>query len=650
MTKERILVIDDDAYIRNACTDFLKSVGYDTLSAESGEKGVEILEGGNFNMVITDFKMPGMDGLDVLKHVKATSPNTDVIVITAHGTIENAVQAMKLGAYDYLTKNFDLDELDIIVKRCLEKQRLSAEVHELKELVNLYEVSKAISSIMGLNELLELILKLVCDTLSADGGSIMLYEPQSEELVVKVVLGKRKEIVMGRKLKIGERIAGYAARLKQTITIQGSLKHDERFAGLEEFDKIKSSMSVPLLRKSRLLGVINLNRTEKDVKFNLHDSNLLSIFAVEAAIAIENTYLFNKLEEEKEELNATFSGMADGAILTDEQLNIIRFNKSTEELLGISQKESIGRNLIQIISNFEPSVSWEEIRKKTEQTISFELVRKNGKTLFLGALATKIRDQEDNLIGQIIVIRNITDEKKEERQKMDFLALISHKLKTPLTAINGFSALLLDKSKDLLDDKITHSLQLIEKQGDLLNTLVDKLLRFSLLVSEYTSLNQKQTPADAIFEKCLKGLRNFIEINHADIIVDAEVYKLPQLWVDSMKTTEVLENLIENAIKFNDKAEKSVRITCRLFDERFVIIEVIDNGPGIPSEEQSKIFKKFYQIDEYITGQVQGVGLGLALVRQIVELHGGKVWVESKMGEGSKFSITLPIWTNQSDN
>lgn len=645
MGNERILVIDDDMYIRNACTEFLRSEGYDVSSAESGEKGIELLAGGPFHLVITDLKMPGIDGLGVLKRVKEIHPKTDVIVVTAHGTIENAVEAMKLGAYDYMTKDFDITELEMIVKRCLEKQRLSAQVSELKELVNLYEISKAISSLMGLDELLKLILTLACDTLAADGGSIMLYDTRTAELVVKVAQGTRRETVLGKRLSLGERVAGFVAREEQPIAIQGPLQDDPRFSHLEEYDAITSSLTVPLQRKGRLMGVINLYRRENPVVFGQHDIKLLSIFAVEGAIAIENTSLFNTLQQEKEELDATFAGMADGAVVVDGQLQVVRCNRAAEELLGITSAAAAGKSITRIIPHFEPSLPWNEIRFHQDGTIRFELSRTIGKSLFLGVVATAINDIENGYLGQIMVLRNVTAEKREERLKSDFLAIISHKLKTPLTTISGFSSLLAENPASPLDDKTRYALSAIKKQGDLLNLLVDKLLRFTLLISQYTQLGQERTEMGPVIDRCLKGLSFFIRNQGAEVTVDPGIAVLPALWIDGMKAGEVLENLVENAIKFNDKPKKTVRISGRVQDEKFAVIEVADNGAGIPPEEQRNIFQKFYQIDEHFTGQIEGAGLGLALVKQIVELHGGKVWVESTLGEGSIFRFTLPLFT-----
>ncbi|OGS03133.1 MAG: hypothetical protein A2339_05035 [Elusimicrobia bacterium RIFOXYB12_FULL_50_12] len=643
MEKKSILVIDDDEYIRKACVELFKSEGYEVFSADSGEGGIEVLKANPCEIVITDLKLPEMDGLAVLKHIKDNYSKTDVIMITAHGTIANAVQAMKLGAYDYVPKTFDITELDLIVKRCFEKQRLSAEISELKQLVNLYEVSKAISSIMGLDELLNLILKLSSDTLSADSGSIMLYDSKANELTVKVAIGSRKDDVINKKLSLGERIAGYSAKELKPVVIQGDVKNDPRFLGLEPYEDIKSALTAPLMRKGRLLGVINLARVEREAVFSEQDLNLLSIFAVEAAIAIENTYLFNSLEQEKEELNATFSAMADGAVVTDAGFNVMRLNNSARELLGLSETDSLDRSFIEMIPDYAPSLPWETINSDTARSVNFELSRVKGKSLFLSVMATKIAGQDKNVIGHIFVLRDITEEKKEGKQKIDFLALISHKLRTPLTAINGYSSLLLEKAKDL--DKLTRqALTTIEREGNTLNLLVDKLIRFTLLESEYTELTPERISIKKVVDTSLLGLGAFLDKNKTTVIVGEELSRLPDLMIDTAKIIEVVENIVENAVKFNDKPEKIIHINGGLADNNFVMLQVSDNGLGIPSEEHKKIFQKFYQIDEYKTGQVEGAGLGLAVVKKILELHGGSVWIESKIEKGSKFCFTLPRW------
>lgn len=639
MANEKILVIDDDTAIKQACVEFLNAQNYEVFSADSGEEGVETLKTQPCDIVITDLKMPGMSGIDVLKHVKENHPTTEVIIITAYGTIENAVEAMKMGAFNYITKTFDIDEFDLMIKRCLEKQRLSAQVSELKEVVSLYEVSKAIGSIMDLDQLLELILNLASETLSSDGGSIMLFDPKTGELTVKSAVGQRKSAVINKKLEMGERIAGLVAKDQESISVHGSVKDDPRFKLLEQYDDgIKSGISVPLLRKGKLLGIINLHRREKDVKFVQRDIDLLSIFAAQAGIAIENAYLFEDLQSEKEKLEVVFEDMADGILITDEEFNVNMLNKSAGKLLNIGQEESLSKNLAGLIPDFKPSVPWEKIREDAEKTSNFELAREKGKSFFVSVITTKITDQDRGISRRIMILRDITEEKKEEILKRNFLSLISHKLRTPLVTIVGYLPSLLKKTEKS-DTATQHILLTIKKQGELLSNLVDKLLRFTLLESEFSELHKQKAALGPIINFSVKSLKPMIDDNGVKLTMENP---LPEAFVDKMKIQEVIENLIENAIKFNNKKEKTIQISARVLDADFVQVEVADNGLGIPSEEREKIFQKFYQIEEYFTGQIEGAGLGLYLVKHIIEAHGGKIWVESEIGEGSRFCFTLP--------
>jgi len=641
MAGERILVVDDDSDIRDACVEYLQMNNYIVDGSKSGEECVELLKKDSYHIILTDLMMGKIGGIEVLKEVKKKYPQSEVIIMTAYGTIANAVEAMKLGAYDYVTKPFSIDELGLLIKRCLEKQRLAREVNELKEVVNLYEASKAMSSLMNLDQLLSLVIKLATDALGADGGSIMLYDEETGRLTVKAAAGKREAMVLGKKLDIGERIAGYAAEKIEIVKIDGSLKDDPRFRDLEEFDGIHSGITIPLLRKDKLFGIINVHRTERKEPFTKRDIDLLSIFAAQAAIAIDNASLFSTLQQEKEKIEAVFSGMEDGAIITDDRFNIIMLNSSTEKLLGVRREGCQGKNLLEFIPDFQPSIPWQELEKKEEKVVNFDLVRRKGKVLFLSAVATKIRDEQGKLLGQIMVLRNVTEERKEERVKRNFLSLISHKLRNPLTTILGYLPFLQEKM-EVLGKPVKEVLATIEKEGLALSSHVDKLLMFTLLEGEYLEMEKERVDVKSLVETALEMLDSLIKANRAEVQVESDLSDMGQVYVDKLKIRDVIESLVENAIKFNDKEEKKIRISGRSVDENFIQVEIADNGPGIPSEEQEKIFQKFYQVEEYFTGKVEGIGLGLALAKRVIEAHGGKIRVESELGKGSTFYFTLP--------
>ncbi|MFH1415147.1 MAG: response regulator [Elusimicrobiota bacterium] len=642
MDNKRILIVDDSDDARSGLMMYLGSKGYDVSEAESGEKAIELLANNEYNLVLSDLKMQNIDGIGVLTEVKKLYPKTDVIIMTAYASIETAVDAMRHGGYDYIAKPLNMDELEMLIERCLEKQNLRAEVAGLKEIVNLYEVSKGLTSVMDLEKLLDLIVKLAADTLDAEGGSIMILDDKTGELIAQAATGKREDIVRGKSLKVGERIAGYAAQVGDTVKVDGSIKDDPRFMHLEKYDGINSGISVPLLWKNKLLGVINLSRSAHKKGFTPNETDLLTIYAAQAAIAIENSSLFNGLQQEKNKLDTIFSEMGSGAIITDDKMGIIIINQRAEDILDLGRNESLKKNFMVCAGDLRPSISWEEIQSAEKDLITFELSRETGHSICIAVSLSKIKDEKGQLVNYVLVLRNITEEKKEETIKRNFLRLMSHKLRTPLTSIIGYSYILgSEEIQEKLDASEKEAVSIIESEAQLLTELVDKLLRFTLLESESLVLDIKTVDLLSISNKVIESLEGLIFSRKAEVVISEELKDLPNVMGDREKIHEVLENLIENAIKWNDNAKKKVILTGKL-DGDYVEMNVIDNGQGIPAEEQSAIFQKFYQHEEYFTGEREGIGLGLALARRLIEAQSGNLWVESTEDKGSCFKFTLP--------
>ena len=217
---------------------------------------------------------------------------------------------------------------------------------------------------------------------------------------------------------------------------------------------------------------------------------------------------------------------------------------------------------------------------------------------------------------------------------------VSHKLKTPLVAIRGFTPMLLEKPEELTSFQKT-AIETIDRNSQQLASLVEKLMWFAALEGETLELTRKPYSVATILDMALSDLAPFLRSTEAHIGIDESVNKLPLLSVDRIWMKEALRNLIENAVKFNSHPPPKVLFKGRLLEGRVEIL-ISDNGPGIPSEERDKIFNKFYQIEGSFTGQVQGMGLGLALVKRVVDEHGGRITVESELGHGSTFLVSLP--------
>ncbi|MBD3271256.1 MAG: hypothetical protein GF384_01800 [Elusimicrobia bacterium] len=231
-------------------------------------------------------------------------------------------------------------------------------------------------------------------------------------------------------------------------------------------------------------------------------------------------------------------------------------------------------------------------------------------------------------------------EKKEEKLKRNFLSLVSHKLKTPLVSLSGYIPLLLEDVPNLNEFQLK-ALKTMKSQTERLTLLVDKLLNFTLLESESLELKRVETPLHVLVSDTIMHLKKYIDEKKAIINRDSSLKNVGTVCVDPDYMRDVLKNITENAIKFNTKSEKNVAFSAREY-EGFIYLDIADNGLGVPSEEQEKIFTKFYQIEESFTGQVEGAGLGLALAKIIMNAHGGSIAVRSVIGQGSRFTLKFP--------
>ncbi|MBN1621972.1 MAG: response regulator [Endomicrobiales bacterium] len=299
----KILIIDDEKGIRDLLNYELGSQGYTVLSAKDGDEGLEMLKQNNIQLVISDVKMPKMDGIRMLEEAKKINPDIEVIMATGYGTIETAVQSMKIGAYDFIQKPFNIDEILLLIEKALEKA-------ELKSLIALYETSKAIFSAVKLDDLLPNLIQLSIKLLKADDVSIMLFG-EDKKLYIAASHGLNDEVKKGVRLEIGERVAGKVVEWKEPCIISGPLVNDSRFSDIKGRDEIKSSIILPLISKKNVIGVLCASRTGSDMIFNNADQRYANIFASQISQAIENAQLYKQLENKIEALNDAYSKLSE---------------------------------------------------------------------------------------------------------------------------------------------------------------------------------------------------------------------------------------------------------------------------------------------------------------------------------------------------
>ena len=293
-----ILIVDDELGMRDFLSYELGAQGYQISTASDGLEALAIVRSKPIDLVISDMKMPRMDGVTALEEIKKINPNIEVIMATGFGTIESAVGAMKKGAYDFIQKPYNVEEIVALVEKAMEK-------NDLKTLIAIYESSRAVFSTVDLDELLELVMDLVQKSLRADEGSLMFLD-DSQKLYVASSKGLDERVAREVHLGLGDRVAGLAAQQRRALLLIGGLEKYPEFQGIKGNDRIGSSIVVPLLFRDELFGILTLNRAKGRDNFNSSDLRLASIFASQVAQAVRNAKLFRVLETKVEELRKAY--------------------------------------------------------------------------------------------------------------------------------------------------------------------------------------------------------------------------------------------------------------------------------------------------------------------------------------------------------
>jgi len=236
--------------------------------------------------------------------------------------------------------------------------------------------------------------------------------------------------------------------------------------------------------------------------------------------------------------------------------------------------------------------------------------------------------------------KTITQLRDVDRLKSEFLTSMSHELRTPLNSIIGFADILLQGIDGPLNEQSLVDITAIHNSGKHLLALINDILDLSKIEAGRMELAYSPIPVDSIFTEVTTSVSSLIAKKPVDLIADAPE-GLPMVWADSLRLSQVLINLVSNAIKFTDQGRVTMKARAR--EDNFVEISVSDTGMGIPRDKFELVFEHFRQVDSRTNRKYQGTGMGLAIARQLVELHGGKMWLESIVGQGSTFRFTMPI-------
>lgn len=509
----------------------------------------------------------------------------------------------------------------------------------------LLEVGNLLAAKLDLSELLTTIMKLAARIVDAETGSLFLLDERTQELYFHVALGLPPEVAKIR-LKMGQGIVGVTAQ-EGKPQIVNDVSKDPRWSKKVDKDSgfvTRSILAVPVLLKGRLIGVVEAINKVSGV-FTPRDVRIFEAFAAQSAVAIDNARLFASLTEEKAKLSTLFDEMTDAAVLCDGEGKVLLANGAARKFFPGGGGE--GLSLEEAFAGLEMSPPLSSVLHAPGGTAAFEAIRKAPQLLVLSGTASRLEHAGVSGSGPagsacVLVFRDETEARREEGLKRSFLSLISHKLKTPLVSINGYGQLLEEEFRGKAGAEI-HSMaaHTISEQGAKLSELVDRLLDFTVLEGlDSAEFSPRAFAAADVLSETVSGMEPWLMAHEGEVEVE-ECAGLGA-YGDAALLKEALRALIENAVKFYPNAPRKAFLQAGEAAGGAVEFRVRDTGPGIPPEERDKIFQKFYQIDSSFTGQVEGWGLGLALVKAIAQKHGGTVRLDSAPGTGSTFILRLP--------
>jgi two-component system NtrC family sensor kinase len=643
MGNERILVVDDSAPIREFARSTLSREGYDVLTANSGKEGLILAQDLQPDLIITDYAMPELNGLELLAALREANVSAPAILITSEGSEALAVRALRAGVYDYLLKPIAPDLLLASVRDALKRhwqvqirERVPSHLLEanrrmekrLRELNTLVNIGTTVTAMHDVQQVLNRVVEAAVQVTGAEEGSLLLVDDASGELYIRAALNFDQKTVHTMRLRVQDSYAGQVVQTGEPFMIgggQGQVKIKTQFL-------VKSLIYVPLRVPGRVIGVLSVDNRAENRTFDQNDLRVLSLLADFAAVAIENARLYSETTKERDTLDAILRDTDDYVIIVDANDNILFCNATARKAFNITRTDFVGRPLAEVITHPQVLALFAKDASQGRGRRS-EIVLDDGERT-LNAQMTIIEN-----VGRAAVMQDISHLKQLDRVKSEFVAAVAHDLRGPLTAILGYSELMvragpMNEQQLKFAEQISSSVQSITE-------LITELLELSRIEAGF-NIDLEPVSLDRVAQKAIESLRlQLSEKRHTLTVKFA--HDLPQINGNPLRLQQMVTNLLSNAIKYTpDGGMISLSVWG---DTDSVILQVADNGIGIAPEDQPFIFDKFYR-SARAKDEFDGTGLGLSIVKGIVDQHQGRIWLNSKENEGTTFTVVLPISPN----
>ena len=614
-----ILLVEDnlgDVDLLQIILSEVKSFEHKLTITNTLNSALEHLNQIQFDVTLLDLSLPDAQGLDTVSQMRRQAMKIPIVVLTGLDDETLALKAVQKGAQDYIIKGaFDGNLLVRTIRHAIERHRL---LNDLEKQMQAY-----LSSETRFHNMIEY---------NADGVIIIdqtnivrFVNPATETL-----FNRSSNDLIGQPFEYSIT----AGEVKE-VKIQ-RLGDNEAFAEIRVVDITWDEQPAYL---ATLRDVTQRKRTEQE----------LTAYREQLEILIQKrTALLEEALEDivnaHSKINAILHSVADGLIVIDPNYQVILANSAAETIFNFEHQKMLGqeidldhrhiwlRHLVESTSKHRINDCELEVKLEDNDT---------GQLTILQARAGLVDNQEGELLGIVIIIRDVTRLREVDRLKSEFLTMAAHELRTPLTTVLGFSEILVQRQ--ISEGQKQRYIAMINEQAIHLNEIVNNLLDIARLeAGRGLELDLKPVDINSVIDMTVNS---FIESSKKHKICLELGDNLPQAMVDTLRVKQVGKNLLSNAIKYSPNGG-TIKVRSRVKSD-WLELSVQDEGIGLTPEQQAHLFEQFYRADTSNTA-IGGTGLGLTISKLIVNLHGGDIWVKSRPDKGTTVSLTLPIVKNGS--